>query len=140
MPRRIPSLLLLLALLFSMAGLASAQITVLAGLSPGKIAVGDHAQLTIQIRGATKLPNQPAIIIDGLQVEPSGMAQNTSINGNGQVQVQVSYTYLLSAENVGDYPIPAQDITVEGQVYKTAPLNLKVMEAAAVPNEYQPLV
>ena len=64
MPRRIPSLLLLLALLFSMAGLASAQITVLAGLSPGKIAVGDHAQLTIQIRGATKLPNQPAIIID----------------------------------------------------------------------------
>ena len=140
MPRRIPRLIRLLALLISMTGLASAQITVLAGLSPGKIAIDDHAQLTIQIRGATKLPNQPAIIIDGLQVEPSGMAQNTSINSNGQVQVQVSYTYLLSADKVGDYPIPAQDITVEGQVYKTAPLTLKVMEAAAVPNEYQPLV
>ena len=139
MPRRLLSHLF--ASFTLMAGLASAQITVQAGLSPNKIAVGDSAQLTIQIRGATKLPNQPAIIIDGLQVEPSGMAQNTSINGNtGQVQVQVSFTYLLSAEKTGDYPIPAQDINVEGQIYKTAPLTLKVMEGAAVPNEFQPIV
>ena len=141
MPRRLLSFPYLLACFFSMVGLSSAQISVQAGLSPNKIAIGDHAQLTIQIRGASKLPTQPAIIVDGLQIEPSGMAQNTSINGNtGQVQVQVSYTYLLSAEKIGDYPIPAQDINVEGQIYKTAPLTLKVMEAAAVPNEYQPLI
>lgn len=143
MPRRrfLPgSLGLFLACTFLGPGTSLAQISVQAGLTPGKISLGDHAQLTVQVRGASQLPAQPVISIEGVDVEPSGIAQNTSIDGSGKVQVMVSYSYLLSAEKVGDYPIPAQSITVEGNVYQTTPLLLKVVEGSSTADQYQPIL
>ncbi len=106
---------------------AQAQVSVTASLSQNQVAAGDQVQLTIQIRGANRLPQQPDLVIPRLEINPSGASQATQIDGNtGQVQIFATYTYMVSAESPGDYEIPALDVTIEGQVYKTEALKLKV--------------
>lgn len=141
-PTKIKALFLLLVL--GMLGLATssqAQISVQAGVTPGQISVGDHAQLSIQIRGVSKIPQQPSIEIEGLEVQPAGTAQSVNIDGNtGKTMISIVYTYLLSSDKAGDFEIPALDLTVEGQAFKTQALKLKVVEGAAAPEEYQPIL
>ena len=131
-PSKIKALFLLLVL--GMLGLATssqAQISVQAGVTPGQISVGEHAQLSVQIRGVSKIPQQPSIEIEGLEVQPAGTAQSVNIDGNtGKTMISIVYTYLLSSDKPGDFDIPALDLTVEGQAFKTQALKLKVVEGA----------
>ena len=119
---------------------AQAQVTVQAGINPPEIAVGDHAQLSIHVRGISQVIQQPEIAIPDLEVQPAGTAQSVNIGPDGRAVVSAAYTYLLTAEKAGEYNIESLDITVEGQVYKTQPLKLKVVEGNAANDQYQPIL
>lgn len=116
-----------------------AEIGVQGALSPQKVALGDQTQLTIQIRGTNSPPPQPDIQVAGLEIQPAGTTRSISIGPGGQV-VFVSYTYLVTPDKIGDYQIPAQELTIEGQKYSTQPLTLNVVETAALPDDYQPIL
>ncbi len=118
-----------MTLLFCLGGtVAHAEVSVVAALSQNQAAVGDQVQLTIQIRGAQSAVAQPALEIPGLEIDPAGVS-NMQMNINGQVQIFATFTYLITPSEAGEVTIPELDVPVEGRIYKTQPLKLKVTAA-----------
>jgi hypothetical protein len=133
--------LLCVSLFLGLMSHGQAQVSVLAGITPGEVSVGDHAQLTIQIRGVNQRIDYPTISAPDLLIEPSGENNTTQIDGNtGTVTIFSAFTYMVSATKAGEYEIPAQNITVAGQVYQTQPLKLKVVDGPSSVEEYQPIL
>mgnify|MGYP006436589231 CR=1 FL=1 len=63
---------------------------------------------------------------------PSQSIKNSWVNGNRSYSK--SYTYFLSPIKIGTYSIGQATIEVEGKVYKTLPLEIKVISAVKNPN------
>jgi uncharacterized protein (DUF58 family) len=62
---------------------------------------------------------------------PSQSIKNSWVNGNRSYSK--SYTYFLSPIKIGTYSIGQATIEVEGKVYKTLPLEIKVISAVKKP-------
>ncbi len=113
-------LLLLLAAIPLMAG------GVLAKLDRSEIFRGESANLTITAEG-DRVEFPLISEIDGAPVLGTSSAQNTTII-NGKVSQSRSKTYTFAPKK--SVQIPSFNVTVDGKVYKTDPLTLKVVKPA----------
>ena len=86
----------------------------------------DQFVLTLSVDGkADTKPQLPAIA--GLDITSAGTSHSTSWV-NGVVTREVRYNYILTPEKEGIYQIPSLSLTVDGELYRTLPITLKVQK------------
>ena len=117
-----------IALWLAVVSVASAA-DVEASLDRDSVPAGEGALLTLSISGAS--PRRPEIpAVDKLIVQTRGQQQKIQMF-NGSVVRSVDYTYVVGSNTAGDYVIPAIQVEVDGEVFSTQPLKLKVLDAGA---------
>lgn len=131
------------ALAVLLPGVAMAQISVSARLSPARAYVGDSTQLSIEVNGS-KNPERPVIPnVPGLEFTFAG-GQDTSrhsimiINGRRTEEVFEGYVfqYRVTPTEAGRFTIPAIVVTVDGKEYRTEPLVLNAIEPGKLEGFY----
>ena len=92
---------LCLAMLAASACAAQSQIT--AKLEPKSIALGESAQLTVNVNG----PGQSTVPhVDGLEIVPAGQQRSMQMI-NGNVTSNVAQLFRVTPNRAGDFTIPA---------------------------------
>ncbi len=77
-------------------------------------------------------PQQPRPILprlDGLAVIDLDISTEVSLV-NGQIQTEVTYTYLLQPRRTGLLTIPPVSVKIDDQIFKTAPISVRVGQGA----------
>lgn len=111
------------------AGMVASAAEVEASLDRNSVPAGEGALLTLDISGAS--PGRPEIPpVDKLIFQTRGQQQKIQMF-NGTTVRSVVYTYVVGSNTAGDYVIPAIQVSVDGQMLKTQPLKLKVLDAGA---------
>jgi hypothetical protein len=122
------SLLVLAIFAFTQLSLARAA-EVKALLDRDSVQAGNGAELSIQVLGgSSEEPELPAI--ENFIFQPRGQSQQVQII-NGSMSRSVTYNYAVGSNIPGDYQIPPIQVMVGGKKLATAPLKLKVLDAAA---------
>jgi hypothetical protein len=110
---------------------ASGKLAIEAKLDADRIAPGDVATLTVEIRSeGLNLPDVSLSALPGVAVERAGTAQNFSIL-NGRVSRTSTTVYRLIPRGEGVVTIPPLRISVGGEQAETAPLTLTVVRGAS---------
>ncbi|MBI4025047.1 MAG: protein BatD [Verrucomicrobia bacterium] len=113
-------------------GLA-ADIRVTATLQPSEIALGEAAQLTVNIEGSANAPLPQLSAVDGLEFNHVGRSINVQFI-NGVMSGGVIHTYQVTPLKAGVFVIPEITLTVGRDTAKTQPLRLRVgKQAYSVP-------
>ena len=107
-------------------GAHAAALSVSTEMQPSQVRLGEDAELDITVNGEVARPQIPNV--PGLSIQPAGQSRQVSIV-NGAVSTQVSYAFIVSAERVGHFTVPALRI---GNAM-SAPAELAVVDAAAPP-------
>jgi len=114
--------------LFISNGWAQQDVTVEAEISARKVALGSSVQLTISVNGGKNVVPVQLPDIDGFDAKYLGPSTRVSII-NGQYRSSRSYAYSLLPLKVGHFQIPVVDVDVSGQIYRTAPIDVEVVES-----------
>jgi hypothetical protein len=110
---------------------ASGKLSIEAKLDTDRIAPGETATLTVEVRSeGLNLPDVPLPTLSGAAVERAGTAQNFSIL-NGRVSRTSTTVYRLIPRAEGVVTIPPLRIAVGGEQAETAPLTLTVSHVVA---------
>jgi hypothetical protein len=120
---------------------APAETTKLrAQLTPGTLGVGDRATLSVRIPDARRVESYPQIIeAEGLNIQFAGTSsQQYSLNG--RIMRSMELQYQVEAMDPGTRTIPAQNLSVDGKVYTTLPLEVVVTEGQPVDESLMPQV
>lgn len=113
---------------------------VTAMLSRSEAAVGDQIFYSIRIPNAQNVDLNPRdLMVEGLSIFYGGTNQSMVQQGVGVVPM-FEYRWRITANEPGEYTIPAQSFKVNGQQVDVAALQLKVTEAAPLPEDQQPVV
>ena len=108
-----------------------ADVTAVATVDQRRIGFGDSFTYTITINGASgglQAPNIPPV--DGLQFQ--GPSVSTSMSWvNGQSSQAVNLTYRVTPTRLGQFTIPAAEVTVAGKTLRTEPITIAVEKNAA---------
>jgi len=110
-------------------------------LSARVLAPGQQAVLSYQIAGAQQgVEVFPQVIeVNGLTLTFSGQTQRV-VSANGQARREIGVRYMVLAGEAGEYEIPAQSFTVDGQELKSQPVKVTVKEGEALQDEFMPVV
>lgn len=115
-----------LAIISFLLVLVSHAAEVQASLDTNRVAVGEAATLTLQVRGGkAEQPAMPAV--PHLIIQSQGQSQMISIV-NGVTTQSVTMNYSVGSQVPGEYVIPPIAVKVGGQVIQTAPQNLTVFD------------
>ncbi len=108
---------------------ASAQVSVEVNLEPRVLAIGEHAQLSVAVRGARRPtpPNMPARA-GGLQIRFAGSQRRFSIINNERDEALV-YLYDVFAEKAGEFDIGPLVYTVDGARIEIPAVRVRVVAA-----------
>ncbi len=121
-------------LMFFLIGLTSlAQVTFTAEASRTKIGINERLKVdfTVDANGDDFIPPN----FNGLQ-KIGGPNQSFSQSWkNGKSSFQKTFTYFFQPEKRGTITIGQAEITVEGRVYKTSPIQIEVTAAVDTPNQ-----
>ena len=94
-------------------------------------AAGSGAILHLKVTGgkadSIRIPE-----VTGLVVQSRGQSQQWS-RTNGRNSHSVTYDYVVGSHQAGEYEIPAIEVTVAGETFKTQPLKLQVTPGATAP-------
>ena len=112
-----------------MTGLRAAGVEAI--LSNTEIVQGNMAQLKIKATGdRAEFPNIREI--DGIPVLGRHESQNNSYTYiNGKMSNERSTTLVLTFAPQKDMTVPSYEVKIDGQVYKTKPIDIKVRKASA---------
>ncbi len=102
--------------------------TLTAKLDRDIISVGESATLSLEFQGGSPSAAPNLAGPQGLAIQYAGQSSQYNIV-NGQVSASVSLNYLITAQRVGDYAIPAIQVQVGGQVLTSQPLKLRVVKS-----------
>lgn len=133
------NLLFAILLTFGLCNTAlGANVKVTAQVDRDQMGIGDsfHLNITVQSDEDFELtePKLPPIQgIEVIDVVPGGRQSSSSmsiVNGKTQFVQRTSqdYNFILSPQKEGVFIIPAVDIVVKGQNYKTDPIKIEVQE------------
>ncbi len=114
----------------------SAQVEFHAHLSQKQIAVGQRfvVEFKVNQRGSDfQAPRFP-----GLQVLGGPNTSVSTFMDNSGTRYNLTYSYVLKALKTGTYTIDPAFIKVEGRVYRTEPVEIKVVEAQATQKRERP--
>ena len=104
---------------------AAAEPKVRGILSASAASVGEAVEYELTIEGDGRLENEPSLNVDGIEVRFAGQNRQMSfINGN--VSNRLIFTYQLVPKREGKFTIPAVEVRIGGQVFKTLPATLTV--------------
>ena len=121
---------------FSFLSSSHAQnINVMAEVDSSVVALGSPFQLTITINGTQKAEPVQLGTIEGFDAKFMGPAQRMSFV-NGQYSSSISFMYSLLPTKVGKFEIPALDVKLENQTFKTSAIPIEVVDpAVGLPNQ-----
>jgi hypothetical protein len=129
----------MLALLAMMGAVASgADVSVKASVNRGVTVAGDPVQYQIRVVNAKKEADAPEVSAQGLEIRYLGPSSSNvvRISGGGFFrETTTTYVYQVTAEKDGTYTIPAVDVIVDGQKYRTEPVALAVQKSAVADAE-----
>jgi hypothetical protein len=109
-------------------------------LTPGTLGVGDRGTLSIRIPDARRVESYPQIIeAEGLNIQFAGTSSQP-YSLNGRIMRSMELQYQVEAMDPGTRTIPAQNLTVDGTVYTTLPLEVVVSEGQPVDESLMPQV
>ncbi|MDC1108662.1 BatD family protein [Flavobacteriaceae bacterium] len=109
------------------------QINFEAKLSKSTLGVNERLRVEFSINEDGDNFSAPDFINFKVVGGPSQSIKNSWVNGDRSYSK--SYTYFLSPIKIGTYSIGQATIEVEGKVYKTLPLEIKVVGAVKNPNK-----
>jgi len=121
---------LLVALALSAFGLpAFADVSVTASVDRNHLGLGESVTLTISVQG-TQGGTEPSIpTVDGLTFAGPSTSTSVSID-NGQMSQSLSFAYRVTPTRMGEFTIPAIEVSAGGKSYLTTPIKLVVEKAA----------
>ncbi len=124
------ALLLVVALLAFGAPAAGAdsKLSVDLALSKSKVAVGEHALLTVTVNGPSGFSEPVLPEVDGLDITFRGRSQSIEII-NAQVKSSKKFTYVVVPRRTGEFAIGPAQIKRSGQTYESNAVNLSAKEA-----------
>ena len=129
-------LFLLLVLLLTASVAFSANVKVNAVVDRDQMGIGDSFTLNISVQSdedfeltEPELPNVPGLEV--INAVPGGRQSSSSmtiINGKTQFiqRTTQDYNFVLSPQKEGVFVIPAIDIKIKGQSYRTNPVKIEV--------------
>ncbi len=112
----------------------AAEVSVGAKLSHRVAESGVAVQLQVEISGASGDVNPPDVQVDGLDVKfafPSSSHRVQIVNGQITNERSTTLVYEVMPKREGDFTIPALQVAVNGRIYKTEPVALKVQKPGA---------
>lgn len=114
---------------------AMAEISISASVDKNTVSLNDQVILQVVVSGdVNNLPNPTLPDISDFQVYSSGRSQNISIV-NGQVSSTISFNYILSPRRIGDFLIGEIVVNYQGKIYKTQPIQIKVVKDSSSPKQ-----
>lgn len=118
------------------------DVSVSANLSHRVAEIGSQVHLEVEIAGGSGNVNPPDVQVDGLDVRfafPSSSQHIEIINGRMKAEKRTTLLYEIVPQREGDFTIPALQVPVDGKVYQTTPVGLKVQKQGAAPDGSAPL-
>lgn len=92
------------------------------------LSLDDQLTLTLTVEGQMHSVPEPTLpSLEGFQVYSSGRSQQFSLV-NGQFSASVAFNYILQPMIVGKHTIGSAVITLDGQIYRTQPIGVEVLE------------
>jgi tetratricopeptide (TPR) repeat protein len=120
------------ALVMLAATVARAAVTAQARLDPQRVAAGEQAELTVEVRG-TQDADVPAVpASDGAVVQYVGPATQISIV-NGQTSSSITHHFTVTARREGTITLGPITVTADGQTLQAGTVTLQVSAGAAEP-------
>jgi len=122
-------------LLFCTCSLFAQGIKFTASVNKNPVATGDIVEITFAVNGNSERFNPPQF--PGFQVAggPNESQSMEIINGNSSVSM--SYSYELMAVKEGEFTIGSATIIVNGHIYATNPIRIKIVKGRSVPQNNQ---
>jgi len=106
----------------------AADIQASAQISDGEIQVGQAIRLDIIVHGAARNVEVPDDVkIEGLRLSYIGRSMQVRMF-NTQVASSSTHTFSVHPLRAGDFVIPAFRVRVDGKIFQTQPLSLKVVD------------
>jgi hypothetical protein len=125
----LPYLLVGLGLLFSSIHAFSQDVSLSASVNKNPVAMNDHFSLTFTLTNANGNIEPPSLDDFSLLYGP-GTSTSVQIV-NGRRSSSFSYTYTLAAQKEGTYTIAPASAVINGVVYKSNEIQLKVVKGAS---------
>ena len=120
-------------LVFLWSSLSFAQVSFTSEASRSKLGINERLKVEFKVDANGDNFKPPAF--NGLKLI-GGPQQNISQHYiNGKSSFQKSYTYFFQPEKRGNITIGQAEITVNGEVYKTSPIEIEVTAAVDNPNQ-----
>jgi hypothetical protein len=92
------------------------------------LTLDDQLTLTLTVEGQMRSIPEPTLYsLRGFHVYSSGRSQQLSLV-NGQFSASVTFNYILQPTTVGKHTIGSAEITLDGQTYRTQPIEVEVLE------------
>lgn len=126
--------LLSVLLLWSVISFAQ-DIKLTATVSSSQVAVGEQFELTFSINERPESYRAPDLSAFQVLMGPNQSSSYSSVNG--QTTTQMSLGYVLVAGKEGEYTIGAAAMDVDGKVYKSNPIKIRVTKGKAAPRQQQ---
>lgn len=128
----IRAVLLPLPLLLLLGAAPQRENPLSAQLSSGVIRFGDQAMLAITVDDVDDPRIGAVPAVDGLRISPPGQPSvqsgMTYVNGRRSTWRRTRFNLAIRAERTGEFQIPPIEVSVGGQVLRTPPLALRVVE------------
>ena len=132
--RAIASLLLVLWISLQSSTVQSAGFEV--SVDRNTFSTSETATLTLKFNGTEptaplEIPNIPGLKLS----DPSHSVQNyfSFVDGKQENSVVVEYQYSVSASKAGNYMIPALQVEIDGKMYKSQPILMRVTAPGKAP-------
>lgn len=109
------------------------DVRVTAGVQSRQVAMGETVNFTLTVEGAGMSgvsPTPPQNMV-GLQVLGGPSSANQFSFVNGVISSSRSYTWVLGPTAVGKARIPATDVKIGSQIYRTEAIEIEVLPAGA---------
>lgn len=128
---RLKSSILFLLLLTSQ--LLSAQVEFTASVSKKKLGINERLRVDFEMNSEGDNFSPPSFTGFTVVGGPSQSVSHSWINGKRSFSK--TYTYILSPKKRGKFTIQQAEIVIEGETYKTIPVNVEVVAAIAKPKD-----
>mgnify|MGYP000907453764 CR=1 FL=1 len=126
-------------LLIIQASTALSQNVDFKATAPNEVASGDQFRLVFSVNAQANGFKAPTIRDFSILSGPNQSSSSSMQIINNQVtrSVEYSYTFLLQAVKEGAFTIPSASVTVEGTVYHTKPIIIRVTKGSTQPRSQQ---
>ena len=128
-------IILWLCSLFASPCFAKEDISIGLSLDRNKATTMDTIRMTVKVTGARSVDSRPILRgLDAFDVFEGGTSSRVEII-NGRMSAGIDYTYRLQPREAGNFTIGPATVKVDGKVYTSNPVTLKIIEPEKISGE-----